>query len=114
LLLPLWLMRIMGAGDVKLMAMVGTFVGPAAVVLVALIVFIVGGVFALLHTARRGALRRLAANLRFIGMTLVMPGVPWRGSMEATASSSVGRLPYAVSICVGTVAFLVARQLGFV
>ena len=113
-LFPLWLLRVMGAGDVKLMAMVGAFVGPAALLRTILIVFVVGGAMALAYTVNTGALRRLLANLRFIGMSLVMPGQgAWRSTMQATNAGSVGKQPFAVSIFVGTTAFLVARQLGF-
>src|ERR1700740_3319900 len=48
--LPFYLLRGMAAGDVKLMAMVGAFLGPAAAVLAALVTGIARG-----RTALRGA-----------------------------------------------------------
>jgi prepilin peptidase CpaA len=46
--LPFYLLRGMAAGDVKLMAMVGAFLGPAAAGLAALLTCIAGGGMALL------------------------------------------------------------------
>ena len=47
LLLPMYLLRALGAGDVKLMAMCGAFLGPDAVLEAALLTFLCGGVLAL-------------------------------------------------------------------
>ena len=47
LLLPFYAIRAMGAGDVKLMGMVGVFLGPSEVLSVA-VTFMAGGVLALL------------------------------------------------------------------
>ena len=63
-MLPLYLLRAMGAGDVKLMAMVGVFVGPLGALSVALLTFVAGGVLALAVAARNGALGRLFWNLK--------------------------------------------------
>src|SRR6266487_4394530 len=64
LLLPLYLLRATGAGDVKLMAMVGAYLGPWGVASAALLSFIAGGVLALAIALAKGALGRLFANLR--------------------------------------------------
>ena len=44
LFLPLYLLRAMGAGDVKLMAMVGAFLGPVSALGAVLTALVVGGV----------------------------------------------------------------------
>ena len=49
--LPLYLLRGMAAGDVKLMAMVGAFLGPATAALAAMLTVIAGGGVALLMLA---------------------------------------------------------------
>ena len=49
--LPLYLLRGMAAGDVKLMAMAGAFLGPATAVLAAMLSCIAGGALALLMLA---------------------------------------------------------------
>ena len=47
LLMPMYMMKAMGAGDVKLMAMIGAFLGPQAVFSVTLLTMLAGGVLAL-------------------------------------------------------------------
>lgn len=112
LLLPLYLVRAMGAGDVKLMAAVGAFLGPLAVFKAALFVFVVGGLAALAFALSRRASRQLAANLTEFAQSLVLPGVAvWRPGI---GTASIGNLPYGVSISVGTQLFLLTRQLGFI
>ena len=103
--LPFYLLGGMGAGDVKLMAVVGTFLGPTGTLLAAGLSFAVGaglGVGVLL--ARRGALaalRRYASALKALFFTSTVSYVPPQPG-EAAAS----RFPYAVAIAGGTVAAL--------
>ena len=113
ILLPLYLMRVLGAGDVKLAGAIGAFLGAAATLKALLIVFIVGGIAALLYAAVRGALGRLSQNLRFVVTALVLPTPGAFRSGVLGGAPSVGKLAYGVSIAVGTAVFLVARQLGF-
>lgn len=110
LLMPGYLLRVTGAGDVKLLAMAGAFLGPFATLKATLLVFIVGGVMALAWTAWRRSLPLLLRNTQTIALSAVLPGVPlWRpGAGHATA----GRLPYGISISLGTITFVVLRQLG--
>ncbi len=62
--LPLYWLRAMGAGDVKLMGMVGAFLGGADTFAATLVIFVVGGVLGLVAVARRRAFRQLGANLK--------------------------------------------------
>jgi prepilin peptidase CpaA len=56
MLLPLYVIQGTGAGDVKLMAAVGAFVGPIDAGFAMLLTFLAGGVFALAWIRwRRGA-----------------------------------------------------------
>lgn len=111
LLLPLYVIRVLGAGDVKLLAAVGAFLGAAATLKAAVFVFVVGGIAAVAYAVARGATRQLAGNLRDIAWTAAARGVPlWR---PGGGNVSVGKLPYGISISAGTIAFLVARQLDF-
>lgn len=95
LMLPLHLLRAMGAGDVKLMAMVGAFTGPAAVASAVLYTLLAGGVLSLAFMLGRGVAVQTLANLRVL---LAGRGAP----LERTAA----RLPYAVAIAIGSVAAL--------
>lgn len=56
-LLPLYLLRAMGAGDVKLMALVGAFIGSTATIASVLTTLVAGGVLAIVLAVRA---RRLA------------------------------------------------------
>jgi prepilin peptidase CpaA len=114
LFLPLYLVRAMGAGDVKLLAMVGAFLGPGETFHAALATMIVGGVLAILFVLSRGTALRMMHNLA----SLFKPGfVGFLGgpapSMRIEAGASAGKLPYGVAIAIGTIGYLVLRQLGF-
>jgi prepilin peptidase CpaA len=111
LLLPLYALRVMGAGDVKLMAMVGAFIGAGATFKAALIIFILGGIAALALSMVQHTSGRLVTNLRDIAYSMALRGVPlWR---PGNGNVSVGRLPYGLCISVGAILFLVLRQVGY-
>jgi len=56
LLLPGWLMKFMGAGDVKLMAAIGAWLGsPRLALYAALFSLVAGGVISIVYTASRPA-----------------------------------------------------------
>ena len=113
-LLPLYVLRVMGAGDVKLMAMVGAFMGVPDIVYAVLYALIAGGIAALGFALYRRAFRRMTANVADIVQAMAfaaMAGGRPTGHMPAQAS--IGKLPYGINICVGTIASLVVPQLGF-
>lgn len=114
IMLPMYVLRVMGAGDVKLMAMAGTFLGFEATFFAVLCTFIVGGIVALGFAAVHRVLRRMLTNIRDIARLTAMSiagGV--RPSLQVHASQSIGRLPYGVSIAIGTSCFVVARHFGY-
>lgn len=96
LFLPLYLLRGMAAGDVKLMAAVGAWVGAALALEIALATFVLGGLWALVLVVKSRRHALLARNLGGILRTGV--GGP-----------SVGSMPYGVAIAAGTLALLFAR-----
>jgi prepilin peptidase CpaA len=106
-LLPMYLLRVMGAGDVKLMAMVGAFLGTADVLGAILATFLAGGVLSLAYAWKIGVLRRTLQNIRFI---LYSNAVRMAGGSVPTledAPETAGKFPYAVAIAVGTLGYLV-------
>ncbi len=109
--MPLYLLRVMGAGDVKLLAMVGAFLGPQLAWQAVLASFIAGGFSAALFALSQGALGRLLAHTRDLVYVNVVPGSGLRLFVGAAPGTSLGRLPYASSICAGTVVLLVLHQL---
>lgn len=111
LFMPLWLIKAMGAGDVKLMAMVGAFLGGMGTVGAVIVVGLVGGISVLIVAISRRAMARLASNTRDLVTSLVIPGLPlWRPD---PLGHSLGKLPYGVSISAGTILFLVLAHLGY-
>lgn len=113
LFLPLYLMRGMGAGDVKLMAMVGAFLGPSAIIGVILITFVVGGVLTLVVAARNGSLRLLLGNLRtmLMGSLIKSTVLHQMPTLDATPVSA-GKMPYGVAIALGTFTYLALEHCG--
>lgn len=113
LTLPMYVVGAMGAGDVKLMAMVGAFLGPRALLIATLLIFIVGGVLSVLTAFRNGQLNLLFGNLRTMLLgsffKVAMNEVPKLDAMPASA----GKMPYAVAIAIGTIAFIVLAGNGY-
>ncbi len=109
LLLPLYVLRAMGAGDVKLMGMVGAFVGPQAIIGITLLTFLAGGVMALLVALSKGRLTRMLGNVRGMLYGAIIRASA-REKPEIDVPQSVGKLPYAVAIAAGTLLFFSWRQ----
>ena len=112
LLLPLYLVRATGAGDVKLMAMVGAYLGPWGVASAVLLSFIAGGVLALAIALAKGALGQLFANLRTMLYGTLLTAMTTGKTTITTPAASVGKLPYGVAIAIGTFAHAVMVQRG--
>lgn len=114
-MLPFYALAIMGAGDVKLMAMVGAFLGPSQALLAVLFTFIAGGVAALVFAIHRRRLRHMLANVKAAAQGMVVSGIAGvRPTAAIHADQSIGKLPYGICICAGTVAEVLAHQLGYV
>ena len=110
--LPAYLFRIMGAGDVKLMAMVGAFLGPWSTVGAVLSTLIAGGVLAVAYALWGGRLGRMLHNLAIIFRGTVLTLSTGTSGTVTTDGSSAGRMPYGVAIAVGTIGYLMFSQLG--
>lgn len=113
-LLPFYWLRAMGAGDVKLMGMVGAILGPGQVLGALLGTFLVGGVMALAIALRAGAMMRLLGNVKFMLFDGVVKMSTGQAPILDDVSQSVGKLPYAVAIAAGTVGYLIWRRLMWV
>jgi prepilin peptidase CpaA len=103
LFLPMYLLGGMGAGDVKLLACLGAWLGPQTALFVALYASIAGGVMALIVSIATGYLRVATRNLWLLLAHWRVVGV--RPLAELTLEGSRGpRLPYALPITAGAAA----------
>jgi len=117
LLLPLYLLRAMGAGDVKLMAMVGAFMGPQAIMVTLLYVLVAGGVLSVCFAMYRGVFKKLFTSTRIIlsefmnkQFTPKSKHLPKASSFTGITQDETAKMPYGLAIAVGTVIFLAVNQ----
>ncbi|MDQ1314210.1 MAG: prepilin peptidase CpaA [Pseudomonadota bacterium] len=109
-LLPFYVMRMLGAGDVKLMAMVGAFLGPWGVLGALLATFLAGGVLALGVALRAKAMTRLVRNLKLMALGSMVRMSEGQAPSVDDLPESVGKLPYAVAIASGTLGYLIWKH----
>ena len=99
----------MGAGDVKLMAAIGSLLGPKDVAFAALYTAIAGGIYAILLMVARKSNRKALARCALMGKTLLFTGhcayIP-EGENEKTTP-----LCYGVAIAAGTLVVLLQKVL---
>ena len=97
-LLPGWLAKWMGAGDVKLMAAVGAWLGFPLSFYAVLFTLVAGGAIAVVVALRRGILVR---SLR--GAALLIPGLAARIGRPGPPREEPGfYVPFAFAILVGS------------
>ena len=114
IMLPAYALGVMGAGDVKLMAMVGAFLGVHETLQAVLFAFIVGGIAALGFAFLRGKLGCMLSNARVAVFGMVASTFAgFRPSARIEAGQSIGKLPYGICISIGTMGYVLGRQLGY-
>lgn len=101
--LVLYLARVMGAGDVKLMATLGAFFGLGALPALVILAFGAGGVLVASRLFDRQRRRAVVANLRIIlfGRLAALTGND--GPRFDPARDTAERLPFALAIAGGAV-----------
>ena len=100
--LPIFLLGGMGAGDVKLIAALGAWLGPADALSVGVLSFIAGGVLGIVVALFSGYLRTALRNIRGMVGYWVLAGVRPVPGMTLEQSDAP-RLAYALPILAGTV-----------
>jgi prepilin peptidase CpaA len=109
-LLPLYLLRACGAGDLKLMAMAGAFIGAPTALRAVLFTLLAGGVLSLMFMLHRRVATQAIANLRFmLGDWLLRVRGGGQGVALAPLATTAARLPYAVAISAGTLIALLSN-----
>ena len=98
-------LRGMGAGDVKLLAAIGAWLGPGQVAIAALATSIAGGLLAVLVALAHGYLRKALSNIYLLLAHWRIAGV--QPLPDITLERARGpRLAYAFAIAIGTVVTL--------
>lgn len=106
LLMPLYAIGGMGAGDVKLLAGVGAWVGPALVLGAFVASGLVGGAMAVGLMVRNGGLARHRATFdTIVGEILTVRDPARLAELAAARKPTMTLLPYGIPIAVGSIAY---------
>lgn len=108
---PLYLMRGMGAGDVKLMAAVGAIAGPWNWFGIFVATALLGGVVSLVFVALKKRFYQTFFNVTLIVTELCHLRLPSKSNSELDVRNprALG-MPHGVLIAIGAVAFLILRR----
>lgn len=109
LLLPGYLLRFTGAGDVKLLMAVGAFLGFPSALTAGLLALLVGGLLGLVTAARFGRFVEVLGRTFHVARWLAYraAGAPLR----APNTSSL-RVPFGIAIAIATVLVVLVPHLG--
>jgi prepilin peptidase CpaA len=109
---PLYLLRAMGAGDVKLMGAIGAIVGPADWFGIFLIGGLLGGIWAVIVILTKGRVRRTLWNVACILNEVAHFRAPYLVTDELDVKSPRAvTLPHGAAIALGSLGFLAAAAL---
>jgi prepilin peptidase CpaA len=111
LFFPFFALKGLGAGDVKLMAAVGAWLGPIGALWASLYAAVAGGVLALGVALARGYTRRMLSNLWHLIVFWRIVGIRPAPHLTLQTGHSP-RLPYALPITVGVLVALWLRKGG--
>ena len=108
---PLFAIGALGAGDAKLLAMVGTFVGPGGLLSVIVYGGVAGGLLAIASAGRRGVILPLLLSAKELVVYLVTFGR--RGTRRTLDTPGAETVPYGLAIAVGAlVAWFIPLSVG--
>ena len=101
LFLPFFVLGGMGGGDVKLMAALGSLLGPGSILRLAVAAAVVGGCCALIVAAWNGRLGEMLRNTARLLAFWARSGLVPSPEQNLEAAGAL-KIPYAVPILVGT------------
>ena len=104
-LLPFYLARATGAGDVKLLSMTGAFVGPADAFGCLLGTCLAGMALAAAASFYFGSVRKALKNLRLAAYAAASRLAAVEGPLFDPLSDTAARLPYTMAIALGTAGY---------
>ena len=108
LFLPFFALGGMGAGDVKLLACLGTILGPGDLLAVALVGAIIGGVLALGVAMAHGRLRSTLMGIGTLVAFWATGGLRPSPVLNLESPETL-KIPYAVPVAAGTFLVLLSR-----
>jgi prepilin peptidase CpaA len=109
---PLYLLRGMGAGDVKLMGAIGSIVGPWNWFGIFILTNIFGGLAAVTLLLFKGRLLKTFANVGYMLKEMLFLRAPYMKKEELDVKNPKAlTLPHGVMIAVGSIAYLVAAAI---
>ncbi len=113
LIIP-WMMYGMGAGDVKLMAAIGAWLGPWLTLLGCVVGMLLGGLIAVVMILASGKLSHARVNLGVILVkcTRVETAFSEFGSTRSFGSTTT-LLPYGIPLTIGSLLILGGQYLGW-
>jgi prepilin peptidase CpaA len=110
---PLFIIRGMGAGDVKLMMAIGALVGPVNWFTIFLMTGILGGLMALCLLAWRKHLCQTFYNVSFIVVELLRLRAPYNADERFDVQHPKAiTMPHGATIAAGTILFLARTSLS--
>lgn len=110
--LVMYLLRMTGAGDVKLMAAIGAMVGCTDFIGIFILNALIGGVLALVLVAVKGRAKQTLWNLGYMLSEMTNGRAPYltREQLDVNSPKAL-TLPRAVPICLGVLVFLAMARL---
>jgi prepilin peptidase CpaA len=112
LLLPLVLMRALGAGDWKLMGAVGSLLGPRPFLSVLVTAILVAGAMGTVQVIRAHRVRVTLRNMWVLVQGFFTFGLQAHPEISLD-NPSVLKLPFGVAVAIATVICFVAANLGY-
>jgi prepilin peptidase CpaA len=109
--LVLFILGAMGAGDVKLLGVVGALMGAHFTLWTLLWTAILGGALGVVYALRRGALKHTLHNALVGGHVCTVLGTT-ENLQGMAQTSKVGRMPYAPAIALGVLSTVLLTNLG--
>lgn len=100
-LLPSYLLKQVGAGDVKLMMVFGFYLGPVGVIFALLNGAIIGGIWALVLACQLGGMNHMLHNLKFMARSAYLTGFKEMG-WDLRSEKAI-KMPYGVALSAGAI-----------
>jgi prepilin peptidase CpaA len=109
--IPLFIVRAMGGGDVKLMAAAGAIVGARDWFTLFIFASIAGGVIALGMLMARNALGKTFHNIMYIAKELAHFRAPYKSKSQLDIGSPQAlTMPHGIAIVIGAVLLLIVQS----